>query len=98
MCLDIPDPINGQIIFDPDTHSPFLFGTVASYSCFFDGENLIAFGLTGGNHTRTCDGDGSHYIGNWTGTAPTCESKMIPMQLSLAKNQFQSLIVYTRDY
>ena len=74
-CNDIPDPANGQITFALDTHSPFFHETIASYSCTIDGENRIGFGLDGGNETRTCAGDGSSTIGDWTGIAPTCERK-----------------------
>lgn len=74
-CNDISDPVNGQITFAPDTQSPFLHGTIASYSCTFDGENRIGFGLEGGNETRTCVGDGSSATGDWNGIAPTCERK-----------------------
>ncbi len=72
-CEDIPDPVNGQITHVPDTHAPFEYGNEARYSCYVDGENRIGYGLTGGNHTRVCSGDGSSVMGQWTGTAPTCE-------------------------
>ena len=75
-CGDIPDPENGQIIHVPDTHAPFEFGNEAQYSCYVDGETRIGYGLTGGNHTRTCTGDGSSLVGYWTGTAPTCEREL----------------------
>ena len=75
-CDDIPDPENGQITHVPDTHAPFEFGNEALYSCYVDGENRIGFGLTGGNHTRTCTGDGTSPTGYWTGTAPTCEREL----------------------
>lgn len=72
-CDDIPDPENGQITHVPDTHAPFEYGNQAHYSCYVDGERRIGYGLTGGNHTRTCTGDGSSPVGYWTGKAPTCE-------------------------
>ena len=75
-CGDIPDPENGQIIHVPDTHAPFEFGNEARYTCYVDGENRIGYGLTGGNHTRTCAGDGSSPVGYWTGIAPTCEREL----------------------
>ncbi len=75
-CEDIPDPVNGQITHVPDAHAPFEYGNEARYSCYVDGENRIGYGLTGGNHTRVCSGDGSSVMGQWTGTAPTCEREL----------------------
>lgn len=69
MCSDIADPENGQIDFSVDELAPFDFGTVATYSCD------AGFGLSGGDITRTCDGDGTTPDGSFTGSAPTCESK-----------------------
>ena len=66
-CEDLLNPPNGDVNFSPDKTAPFDFGTNATYSCG------TGFGLSEGNAMRTCDGDGSSPIGEWDGTAPTCE-------------------------
>lgn len=77
MCPDIADPENGQITFSLDNLAPFDCGTVAEYSCSH------GFGLDGGA-TRTCEGDDSSTIGEWTGTAPTCVGESCNMCLLLS--------------
>lgn len=69
MCLDIADPLNGQIIFSPDELAPFNYATVATYSC------EVSYGLNG-NNTRVCAGDGTSLVGVWDGEAPTCERRL----------------------
>ena len=49
--------------------APYSFGTMASYSC------VSGFGLSGGDATRTCGGDGSSPTGVWTGVASSCGGK-----------------------
>ena len=39
---------------------------MASYSC------VSGFGMSGGDATRTCGGDGSSPSGVWSGVAPSC--------------------------
>ena len=39
---------------------------MASYSC------VSGFGLSGGDATRTCEGDGSSPTGVWSGVVPSC--------------------------
>ena len=67
MCEDLPDPVNGQIVFAPDTLCPFALGTMATYSC------NAGFELQSENSVRTCEGDGTSESGTWSGTAPTCD-------------------------
>ena len=65
-CEDIPDPDNGQIVFDTDTTSPFDLETTATYSCD------AGFELQNGDTVRTCEGDGTTETGTWSGMAPVC--------------------------
>ncbi len=52
-----------------DTTDPFDFNTDAIYSC------EVGYYLVG-NGVRMCGGDGSGPQGMWSGTAPSCESKI----------------------
>ena len=64
------DPILGRIEYNrPIIGSNLEFETTATYLCE-DG-----YRLTHVNRTRICGGDGSSYIGQWTGTTPRCERK-----------------------
>ena len=65
-CEDIPDPVNGQVVFDTDTTCPFDLGTTATYSCD------AGFELQNGDIVRTCEGDGTTETGTWSGMAPVC--------------------------
>lgn len=67
MCPDLPDPDNGDITFVTDVTATFDVLTTATYSCD------PGFGLNGGTAVRTCNGDSTSPIGDWSGTAPTCE-------------------------
>ena len=64
VCPFLPDPENGNIVFDDLT---FEFGTTAIYECD------VGFGLSGDSTVRICRGDGTSTTGEWTGTAPTCD-------------------------
>ncbi len=66
MCPDIPDPINGQIVFNVDNVAPFAFGTMASYSC------NSGYTLDVGTNPRECGGGGSSSTGEWSDGALTC--------------------------
>ena len=68
MCANLSFPTNGAIVYSPDTTSPYDFGTKATYECD------SGFGLIG-METRTCDGDDSSPIGEWTGMAAVCDGK-----------------------
>ncbi len=50
--------------------APFDYLTVAAYTC------NPGYGLSGGDSIRTCEGDDSSTTGEWSGTAPACESKL----------------------
>jgi len=78
-CPDIPDPINGQIIFsgDADRISPFDYGTVAEYSCD-DGLTLLnpvtgAFFTDGLPVERVCESIALSATGVWTGVNYVCQ-------------------------
>ncbi len=55
---------NGMIVYS--TTPPFNFGTTATYQCN-DG-----YSLASGDRVRTCTGDGTSTVGQWSGTAPVC--------------------------
>ena len=60
-CGSFTDPANGQV----DHTSGTTLGQTATYSCN-SGYNLV------GDRTRTCQA-----IGNWSGSAPTCQSMYV---------------------
>ena len=65
-CSGLTSPTNAMITFSPSSSTPYSFGTMASYSC------VSGFGLSGGDATRTCEGDGSSPSGMWSGVIPSC--------------------------
>ena len=80
-CSELTAPENGLITYyNQPINSRVQFHTTATYTC------NSGYGLTGGNRSRVCDGDGSSYLGFWTDTAPSCGGKQIvsfPYQLPL---------------
>ena len=49
--------------------SQYIYGTTATYQC------NSGYELTGGDTVRTCSGDGSSPVGQWSGTTPMCLGK-----------------------
>jgi len=77
-CPDIPDPINGQIVFteDADRVSPFDYGSIATYSCnteltLFDGIVTLM-----GTVQRHCRGSSASAKGEWSGADYTCGNEL----------------------
>ena len=68
LCNSLPLPANGMILYDPDTTSPYVFGTTASYICN-EGYYLSQTSV------RTCTGSGSASF--WDGEEPQCIGKCI---------------------
>ena len=66
-CPALPDPMNGVVTYTHSEPQPYSFGTTAEYRC------ETGFGLSGGDSTRSCEGDGSSPFGIWSGDAPTYE-------------------------
>ena len=62
-CGNLTDPANGRVNHTAGT----TFGQTATYSCN-TGYNLV------GDSTRTCQA-----TGNWSGSAPTCQSMLLKM-------------------
>ncbi len=62
LCPDLSNPLNGQV-----TYESTAFGVIATYTC------NSRFGLSGGDDTQICGGDGSSTTGVWEGVVPTCE-------------------------
>ena len=50
-------------------------GSIASYSCDF------SYNLTG-DATKTCQNVGSSISGEWSGSAPVCQSKLLIIHLT----------------
>ena len=69
ICSELTAPDNGQVSYDRAVITSVQFQTTATYTC------NSGYGLTGGNRSRVCDGDGRSYLGSWTGTAPGCGGK-----------------------
>ena len=66
MCSALSSISNGVITYNPDTSSPYDFGTTATHTCntgfFLEGAQL-----------RTCEEDGSLTTsGRWSATTPAC--------------------------
>lgn len=80
MCGDLGDPSDGQITFSADTTAPFDFETTATYNC---DENYV---LTNGSAERTCISSGPTSVGEWNGTAPTCDGQLLILNTIIHKN------------
>ncbi len=65
------------------TTPPFNFGTIAMYQCN-DG-----YSLASGDSERTCTGDGTSTVGQWSGTAPVCSGIVF---IANAAEHFSQLI------
>ena len=59
--------MNGMVNYTHSEPRPYSFGTTAEYRC------ERGFGLSGGDSTRSCEGDGLSLTGVWSGDAPRCE-------------------------
>ena len=66
-CSDLPNPANGQVSVNDINN---VEGSIASYSCD-SSYNLI------GNAMRTCQNVGSPTSGEWSGSDPTCQRKLL---------------------
>ena len=66
LCLHLADPVYGQIFYESDIVAPFDLNTTAYYLC------IPGFSLTEGDPLRTCEGDGTSVVGEWSGMAPDC--------------------------
>ena len=69
-CVDLADPMNGQVTVTPDVMATFNTDlcAVATYTCS-EGYNLV------GDAMRTCQA-----IGQWNGTELTCKGKHLIFQ------------------
>ena len=67
-CSSLAPPTDGVISYSPDGPSPYDYLTVATYGC------NNGFGLSSGDSSRQCVSS-SVGDGEWTGSAPLCESK-----------------------
>ncbi len=66
MCPDLPDPVNGDIVFEDDLTAPFDLGTLAKYTC---SPGFVPFG---DSTVRVCLNAGVEE-GEWDGTSSSCE-------------------------
>ena len=67
-CGNLTDPASGSVTHTSGT----TFGQTATYSCN-TGYNLV------GDSTRTCQA-----VGNWSRSAPTCQSMLLKSDLILS--------------
>ncbi len=58
-CGSLPNPVNGQVMFTVTTYN-----SIVTYSC------NTGYLEVGGTTSRTCQDDG-----NWSDSAPSCQSK-----------------------
>ena len=65
-CPALLDVINGTINYLRGTTAPYDFGTTATYQCNH------GHVLTSRDSVRTCTGDGTSTVGEWSGIAPQC--------------------------
>ena len=81
-CVDLDDPMNGQVMITPDAMATFDTDlcAVATYTCS-EGYSLV------GDAMRTCQANGQ-----WNGTEPTCEGKHLVFN-HLAKFYFTNIFV-----
>ncbi len=66
MCEELVEPKNGRIEYSSASPGNRLFGVTATYVC------KEGFELIERETVRTCNGDGSSTIGNWTGSTAFC--------------------------
>ena len=66
-CVDLDDPIDGQVTVTPDAMATFEtdLWSVATYTCS-EGYSLV------GDAERTCQADGQ-----WDGSEPSCTCKLL---------------------
>ncbi len=67
MCTALPAPDNGDIQYSLDTTAPFVYKTVATYSC------NEGFGPVG--ETERLCGRPDPNAGEWSGSGATCEGQ-----------------------
>ena len=60
-----------MIVYSSDTTLPHDYGTTATYECD------TGYEITNEGSERTCTGDGSSSVGQWSGTAPVCSGAII---------------------
>ena len=69
ICPTLSAPTDGRVTYS--TSLPFVSETMATYFCD------TGFGLSGGDVTSICGGDGSSPNGMWSGTPPVCEGTYV---------------------
>ncbi len=69
MCASLAIPDNGRIVYSPDGTSPYVYRTVATYSC------NPGFGPVGATD-RVCGGNDPNN-GVWSGSGATCAGMMM---------------------
>ena len=60
-----------MIIYSSDTTPPYDYRTIATYECD------PGYEITGGDSERTCTGDGSSSVGEWSETSVLCSGTNI---------------------
>ena len=71
LCSPLDVPVNGQISYSTEQHSNLTIDTIATYSCD-EGYALV------GDNQRVCvDDDQLDTMGQWNGSAPSCEGMLV---------------------
>ena len=55
----------------------YALGTTATYVC------SNGFSVSAGDEIRTCSGDGSNSVGDWSGSEPTCSGMYNTLKVTL---------------
>ena len=72
--LSVPANVD-QIVYGSSPSPNYALGTTATYVC------INGFSVSAGDEIRTCSGDGSNSVGDWSGSEPTCSGTHITLKL-----------------
>ena len=73
ICPSLSVPANVDKVMYSASPMPtnYALGTTATYIC------SNGFSVSAGDEIRTCSGDGSNSVGDWSGSEPTCSGTLI---------------------
>ena len=72
--LSVPANVD-RIEYSSSPSTNYALGTTATYVC------INGFSVSAGDEIRTCSGDGSNSVGDWSGSEPTCSGTHITLKL-----------------
>ncbi len=76
MCSNLIAPEFGFINYTIDETYPYDLGTNAIYTCISGYQLRLSENFEDKQYNRTCVGNYSSSVGNWTGFDPECISKL----------------------